>query len=94
MALVLSLPFLSAMRFSKLICHGKILIRIIVSGSSSSKLISSILRITISLQENAKLQESLLKYSILSSAYKKVNHFTCNKPIGNKFRVFEFLVLI
>ena len=48
--------YLSSLRFSSLICQAKILIRIIVSGSSSSKLLSrlillrSISRIPVSLQ--------------------------------------------
>ena len=60
--------FLSALTFSNLICQAKILTRMIVSGSSSSQLVSptlillrSILRISILLQENKVLPESSLR---------------------------------
>ena len=59
--------FLRALRFSNLICQAKSLIRVIVSGLSSSKLLSrlillrSILRITISLQLNTATPEPSLK---------------------------------
>ena len=71
------------------------MIRIIVSGSSFSKLSSRLIllrftpRIPISLQQNETSPESSSKKSKpLSTAkqYKFFNHFTCNKPIGNKFQ--------
>ena len=74
--------FSSSLHFSNLICQVKSLIRIIVSGSTPSKLLSrlillkSILRIPISLQENTTLPESKnLKLNIFSFAYKTVKSF-------------------
>ena len=68
LALILHLIlFLIALRYSNLICQTKILIRIIVLGSFSSKslsrliLLRSILRMPVSLRLNKTLPQSSLK---------------------------------
>ena len=85
--------FLSSLRFSNLICQAKILMRIILSRPSSSKLLKlillrSILRIPISLQENATRIFIKIEYIIICVQISKkfFNHFTCNKPIANNFQ--------
>ena len=74
LALILHLSFLSALRISNLISQAKSLIIVIVSGWSSSELVPSrlillrsILKIPISVAENATLTES--------SKYRKISYW-------------------
>ena len=90
--------FLSSFRFLNSRCQVKNLIRIILSGSSSSYLsarlilLRSIVRIPIPLQSNYSFTRIFIKieYVVLciQNSKKFLNHFTSNKPIRNKFQYF------
>ena len=84
--------FLSSLRFSKFICLAESLIRIMVSGSYSSKLLIlilliSVLRTLFSLQENMALPESSLKQCIFPSAYKAVKSYLIILLVTNQLGI-------
>ena len=70
--------FLNALLFKNFLCQAESMIRILVSGSYSSRLLSRLillrftLRIPILLQQNVILPEGSSKKSKPSSAYKGV----------------------
>ena len=85
--------FLSALRVLNLLCQAKGLIRILRSGSSSSKLLSRLillkftLRMPISSQQNVTLPESSSKKSKPSSAHKAVESFLIILLVTNQSEI-------
>ena len=84
--------FLSALRFSNLICQAKNLPRITISGSSSSKWLPGfiLIRSTLRVPRKCNITRFLIKieYIIicLQSSKKFFKPFTSNKPMRNKFQ--------